>query len=53
MESADLARYADEVGAFRGLRDYLERPYNPVRAITRIFTPAATDLAWLHDRTFP
>ncbi len=53
LELADLARYADDVpAAFRGLRDYLERPYNPVRAITRIFTSAATDLAWLHDRTF-
>ncbi len=53
LELADIARYADDVpAAFRGLRDYLERPYNPVRAITRILTSAATDLAWLHDRSF-
>ncbi|WP_152365310.1 hypothetical protein [Microlunatus speluncae] len=53
QELTDLARYADDVpAAFRELRDYLERPYNPVRAITRIFTSAATDLAWLHDRAF-
>lgn len=53
LELYDVVRYADDVLAgLRGLREYLERPHNAVRSVTRIFSTAATDTAWLHDRSF-
>ena len=53
LELYDIAENSTDVpAAYQRLRDYLERPRNEARGITRIFTTAATDLTWFHDRAF-
>ncbi len=53
FELHDIAQNsADVLADYRGLREYLERPRNAARGITRIFTTAATDQTWFHDRAF-
>lgn len=53
LELADIVQHAGDVrDALLGIREYLERPRNSVRAITRPFTAEAVDRAWFHDRAF-
>ncbi|MEQ7124034.1 hypothetical protein ABN034_05870 [Actinopolymorpha sp. B11F2] len=53
LELYDIAQNsADALAEYHGLREYLERPRNVARGITRIFTTAATDRAWFHDQAF-
>ncbi|MGW5365882.1 hypothetical protein [Actinopolymorpha pittospori] len=52
-ELYDIVRYAEDPFAeLRSLRTYLERPANPARSITRLFTSETIDRGWFHDHAF-
>ncbi|WP_156253937.1 hypothetical protein [Pseudactinotalea terrae] len=53
LELCEIVEHADEpLVALRTIAEQLERPRNPVRAITRAFTTETVDRDWFHDRDF-
>lgn len=53
LELADIVKYsADPLRDLAGIQSYVDKPHNPVRSITRLFSSEIEDKAWFYDRHF-
>jgi hypothetical protein len=53
LELADRVAHADRpLAALDVPRPVVERPANPIRSVTRLFTSDVEDKTWFHDRAF-
>ncbi|MBB6734375.1 hypothetical protein [Cohnella zeiphila] len=53
LELADIAKHAeDPVEALQSIQSIVEKPTNPVRRITRLFTSEPEDKPWFYDPQF-
>lgn len=53
LEMADIVKHAvDPLEALASIRPFVEKPTNPVRSVTRLFSSEAEDKAWFYDEDF-